>query len=151
MNEHTTPTPDCPHCLAEEFRCEVCEWMAARKVSDGAVGPIGNTVRRAAALLGLEVLRQLGEVLGPCHCCGRPIVAGELGYRYGRDDLECANCAPTWREFREALAVHAAALNRYQLGAAMRAMTAHLEAGGQLGDRLPLEVLVAAGPAEGAA
>lgn len=117
----------------------------------GTPSPAATTARRAAAFCRLEGLHQLGEILGRCHCCGRPIVAGELGYRYGPAELECAHCAPNWAEFRAALAAHAADLGRDQLGAAMRAMTAHLEAGGQLADRLPLEVLVPVDPAEGAA
>ena len=117
----------------------------------GTLSPAASTARRRAAFRRLEDHRQLGETLGRCHCCGRPIVAGELGYRYGPAELECARCAPTWAEFRAALAAHTAELGHDQLGAAMRAMTAHLEAGGHLADRLPLDVLVPVGPAEGAA
>jgi hypothetical protein len=120
-------------------------------VSAEAPSPAAATARRTAAFHRLEGFTQIGEILGRCHCCRRPIIAGLLGYRCGPAELECANCIPTWAEFRAALAAHAAELGRGHLGAAMRAMTAHLEAGGQVADRLPLEILVPFNPAEGAA
>jgi len=131
--------------LTDAQRDELAEKL---KMIDAAIAPLRAAVKPFEdALASLNefretVLEEYGaEILDTCIGCEKLILVGDLGHYCADGPHCCVECAPTWGQTKEQYEEIAAdgcegsELEPEDIEAGLKAVQAHLDAGGSLDDK----------------